>query len=63
MRTTIDLPDELVLEAMKVSRQSTKTGAIILALQELVRRARISELKNYRGKVDLEMDMDTIRGR
>ena len=40
MRTTLDLPDELVHHAMKASHQKTKTAAIIAALQDLVRKSR-----------------------
>jgi len=63
MRTTLDLPEDLLNEAMRVSRIETKTKVIVTALQELVRRNRISELKHYKGKVHLDMDMDTIRSR
>ena len=63
MRTTLDLPEDLLNEAMNVSRIGTKTKVIVTALQELVRRNRISELKHYKGKVILDMDLDTIRSR
>ncbi len=63
MRTTLDLPEDLINEAMEVSHINTKTKVIITALEELVRKAKISELKKFKGKVDLDIDMNAIRGR
>ena len=63
MRTTLDLPEDLLEEAMKVTHTNTKTGVIVKALEELVRKSRISNLKKYKGKIDLEIDLDEIRDR
>lgn len=63
MRTTLDLPENLISEAMKITHTNTKTGVIVLALQELVRKSKISDLKNFKGKIDLDIDLDTVRGR
>ncbi|MBN1759698.1 MAG: type II toxin-antitoxin system VapB family antitoxin [Chitinispirillaceae bacterium] len=63
MRTTIDLPDSLVKTAMKLSHHRTKTSVIITALEEFIRRNRIQELKKFRGKVDLSLDLSVSRKR
>lgn len=63
MRTTLDLPEELLEKAMQVSNTPTKTRVIILALEELIRKSTIAELKNFKGTVDLEIDLDTLRDR
>ena len=63
MRTTLDLPESLLKEAMRVSHTKTKTKVIVLALQELVRKSKISDLKKFRGKVQLDIDLDIIRDR
>ncbi len=63
MRTTLDLPQDLLDEAMKSTQVRTKTGVIILALEELIRKSKISKLKNFKGKVDLAIDLDDVRGR
>ena len=63
MRTTLDLPEELINEAMKATRIQTKTRVIITALEELIRKSKISEIKQYRGKIDLDVDLGSIRGR
>jgi len=63
MRTTLDLPENLIEEAMKTTHIQTKTKVIITALEELIRKSKISELKRFKGKVDLDIDLDIIRGR
>ncbi|MBE9545263.1 MAG: type II toxin-antitoxin system VapB family antitoxin [Proteobacteria bacterium] len=63
MRTTLDLPEELINEAMKATHIQTKTRVIITALEELIRKSKISEIKQYKGKIDLAIDLDSIRGR
>jgi Arc/MetJ family transcription regulator len=61
MRTTIDLPEPLVTEAMKASPRKTKTAVIITALEEYVRKNRIQGLKRYRGKISLDIDLNKLR--
>ena len=63
MRTTLDLPDVLMKDAMKASHQRTKTAVIITALQDLVRKSRLQELKRYKGRVDLDLDLNALRKR
>ena len=63
MRTTLDLPAPLLDEAMRLSHQRTKTAVIITALEEFVRKSRIRGLKRFRGKVDLDIDLSTLRDR
>ncbi|MEE9494531.1 MAG: type II toxin-antitoxin system VapB family antitoxin [Gammaproteobacteria bacterium] len=63
MRTTLDLPEKLLNEAMKLTRTGTKTGVIVLALRELIRKSKIANLKKYRGKIDLDIDLDELRDR
>ena len=63
MRTTLDLPETLIKEAMKASHQRTKTAAIITALQDLVKKSRLQQLKYFKGKVDIDLDLDKLRKR
>ena len=64
MRTTLDLPEDLVTEAMKATHIRTKTKVIITALEELIRKSKIAELKQFKGTVeDLDIDLDMLRGR
>jgi len=63
MRTTLDLPEDLLNEAMKATHIQTKTKVIVTALEELIRKSKITELKKYKGKVDLDIDLSTLRCR
>ena len=63
MRTTLDLPEHLLKEAMKVTHIRTKTKVIITALEELIRKSKIKELKELKGKVDLDIDLNNLRCR
>jgi Arc/MetJ family transcription regulator len=63
MRTTLDLPEDLVKEAMKATNYKTKTKVIVAALEQLIRKSKIAEIKNYKGQVDLDIDLDELRGR
>jgi len=63
MRTTLDLPEKLLNEAMKVTHTSTKTGVIVKALEDLVRKSKISAIKKYKGKIDLDINLDELRDR
>ena len=46
MRTTLDLPEDLLHEAMQVTDIKTKTKVITVALEELVRKSKISVCNN-----------------
>jgi len=63
MRTTLDIPEDLMNEAMKATHINTKTKVIVTALEGLIRKSKISGLKKFKGKVDLDIDLDVIRER
>ncbi|NOT83274.1 MAG: type II toxin-antitoxin system VapB family antitoxin [Methylococcaceae bacterium] len=63
MKTTLELPDELIQEAMQLTDVKTKAQVIILALQELIKKNKVAELKAFKGKVDLDMNLDELRSR
>ena len=63
MRTTIDIPEDLMKEAMKVTNSSTKTELIKIALKNIIQKNKIKSLKNYKGKIDLNLDLDVVRDR
>ena len=64
MKTTLDLPSDLLEEAMRIGKSDTKTGTIILALEQLIRREKIARLRRFRGSMpDFQLDLDTLRGR
>lgn len=63
MRTTLDIPERLIADAMKASRIRTKTKVIITALEELIRKSKIAEIKKFKGKIDMDIDLNAVRGR
>jgi Arc/MetJ family transcription regulator len=63
MRTTLDLPEALLQDAMKASHQKTKTAVIITALQDVVRKSRLQELRRFKGRVSLPLDLNVVRKR
>lgn len=63
MRTTLDLPEELLKEAMSITHVNTKTDVIKLALQNLIQKEKIKDIKKYFGRIDLEIDLNTLRDR
>jgi Arc/MetJ family transcription regulator len=63
MRTTIDVPEDLMEEAKRVLGFKSKTDTVIVSLRELIRRKRIEELKNLMGAISLQIDVDKSRRR
>ncbi|HPM34550.1 MAG TPA: type II toxin-antitoxin system VapB family antitoxin [Spirochaetota bacterium] len=63
MRTTIDLPENLVNEAMKLTNIHTKTDVIKEALLNLIQREKVKNIKKFSGKIDLDIDLDRLRKR
>ena len=64
MKTTFDLPDRLMADAMKTGCGTTKTATIIYALEQLVRTAKLAKLRALRGSMPgFDLNLDTLRGR
>ena len=63
MRTTLDLPDDLLEEARRSANLATKREAVIAGLEELIRRSRREELRRLAGRIDLAVDVAESRER
>ena len=63
MRTTLELPDSLVHEAMSLTKITNKTELIKFALENIIQREKIRGLTDYFGRVDLDIDLDKFRNR
>jgi len=63
MRTTLDIPKELIDEAMIITKSKTKTELIKMALLNVINQEKRNSLINFHGKIDLEIDMDILRKR
>lgn len=58
MRTNIVLDDDLIEEAVKVSKAKTKREAVHLALKEFVENRKRLNLLDLKGKVQFADDYD-----
>jgi hypothetical protein len=56
MRSTLDIPEDLIEEARQLLGFTSKTDTVVFSLQELIRRRRIEQLKSLMGAVKLEID-------
>jgi hypothetical protein len=49
MKTTIDIPEDELRDAMRFTRAATKREAVVKILEEFNRRKRMAELVKYSG--------------
>ena len=63
MRTTLELPDALIHEAMSLTKIPTKTELIRFALENTIQREKVKKLTTYFGKLNLDIDLDKLRNR
>jgi Arc/MetJ family transcription regulator len=61
MRTNIEIDDELVQEALRVSGLKTKRAAVEAGLRALIRLNRQKKILDLAGKVRWEGDLDRSR--
>ncbi len=63
IRTTIEIPRELIEKAMKLSNAKTKRQLIKEALEDKINTIKRKRLLTYKGEIDLKMDLDILRDR
>jgi biotin synthase-like enzyme len=63
MRTTLDIPEDILEEARKILGFKSKTDVIIHSLRELIRKKKIEEIKDLAGKIDIDVDLHQSRRR
>jgi Arc/MetJ family transcription regulator len=63
MKTTIDLNEALLTEAMKWTGETTKTATINVALKQVVEFKKRKRLIEFAGKMNLDVDLDITRKR
>ena len=61
LRTNIELDEELVNEAMRLTHMKTKKELVNYALKELVRKVKRKNLLNLEGKVEWEGNLYEMR--
>jgi Arc/MetJ family transcription regulator len=61
MRTNIEIDDKLMKDALRFTGAKTKREAVELGLRTLVQLSRQVEVREMRGKLHWEGDLDAMR--
>jgi ribosomal protein S17 len=61
MKTTLNIPEDLIKKAMLLSKHKTKTKTIIVALQEYVRQKKIEKILEHQGKLQFDETWEKSR--
>jgi len=61
MKTTVDIPEGDLADAMRFTRARTKREAIVTAIQDFNRRRRMAELVKYAGTCDALMSVEELQ--
>lgn len=61
MRTNIVIDDDLINEAMRLSKLTTKKAVVETGLKLLVQIKKQERLKSLRGKLEWDGDLDAMR--
>jgi hypothetical protein len=66
MRTTMNIPKDLLEEAVRLSGAATQTMAVVMGLEELIRKKKLERLASMRGSGWLgltQRDLKRLRSR
>lgn len=63
MRITIEIPEELLQEVMKLTGATKKSQAIKMVLEEKIALAKRKRILTMKGSIDLDIDLDVLRDR
>ena len=61
MKTTLNIPDDLIKKAMTLSKHKTKTETVVVALQEYIRKKRIDKILASEGKLEFDNTSEKSR--
>jgi Arc/MetJ family transcription regulator len=61
MKTTIDIPEDELADAMRFTRARTKREAVVVALTDFNRRQRMAALVKHRGSAGSFMTAGQLR--
>lgn len=60
-RMSVTVEDDLIEEAKRALGVDTRAEAIRRALREVIRRWRLKEALEHRGKIPLDLDLEGLR--
>jgi hypothetical protein len=55
------IPDDLINDLVEETGEKSKTLLVCRSLKEMLERVRRENLKRLRGKIDLDIDLETLR--
>ncbi len=61
MRTNIVIDDKLMKDTLRMTGLKTKREAVELGLRTLLRLKKQAEIRRFRGKLDWQGDLDSMR--
>lgn len=61
MRTNVEIDDNLMTEALRLTKIATKKQVIETALKELIKKSLREELRQMRGKVVWDGNLEEMR--
>ena len=63
MYTQLDIDVDLLAKVKNILEVKDDAKAVELALERVIRDNKLQKIKSYYGKVDLDIDLDSVRGR
>lgn len=61
MKTTLNIPDDLINTAMTVSQTRTKTETVVVALKEYIRMKKLENILAHEGELQFDNLWETFR--
>ena len=61
MKTTLNIPEDLIKKAMSLAKHRTKTETVVVALQEYIRQKNIEKILGQEGKLQFEETWEESR--
>jgi len=63
MKTTVDIPEGLIKKAKRITRAKSNDNLFVMALENIILHKQLSKISKFKGKVDLDIDLDVLRDR
>ncbi len=61
MRTTVNVPEELLLEVERLAKARSRREALIIALDDYVRRKRLQRVVDSEGELEFDLSAKQMR--
>jgi hypothetical protein len=61
MKTTLNIPEDLIKKAMSLAKHKTKTETVLVALEEYIRKKKIEKILASEGKLQFNDTWEKTR--